>query len=180
VAPRLVGELRQRARELCAAGALRPARIGRGANERRAPDVRGDFISWLEEPERDAEQRLVDVLEEFRLAMNRSLMAGLVDFEGHFASYPAGAAYSRHSDRPAGSDVRAVSTVLYLNENWSAEDGGALRIYSEDGESIDVLPAGGRFVAFLADRFEHEVLPARRERLSFAGWYRRRPLDDFA
>jgi hypothetical protein len=29
-------------------------------------------------------------------------------------------------------------------------------------------------VAFVSDRFEHEVLPGRRERMSFTGWFRRR------
>ena len=38
---------------------------------------------------------------------------------------------------------------------------------------------GGRLVAFLSDRFEHEVLPATRERMSFTGWFRRRPLEGF-
>jgi SM-20-related protein len=42
-----------------------------------------------------------------------------------------------------------------------------------------VLPQGGRLVAFQSDRFEHEVLPARRERMSFTGWFRRRPLEGF-
>ncbi len=159
---------------------MHPARIGRGVNERRAADVRGDFIAWLEEPQLDAEQQLLEVLEQTRVAMNRSLMTGLVDFEGHYARYPAGAGYARHSDRPKGSDVRAISAVLYLNERWTAEDGGALRIFADDGESIDVLPAGGRLVAFDAQRFEHEVLPSRRERLSFTGWFRRRSLDELA
>ena len=34
----------------------------------------------------------------------------------------------------------------------------------------------GTFVAFLSADFEHEVLPARRERLALAGWFRRRVL----
>jgi SM-20-related protein len=109
--------------------------------------------------------------------LNRDLMAGLADFEGHFARYPAGSAYARHIDRLVGSDARAISTVLYLNEGWQPEDGGALRIYLGGGRSADVLPEGGRLVAFLSDRFEHEVLPATRERLSFTGWFRRRSLE---
>ena len=44
------------------------------------------------------------------------------------------------------------------------------------GRSFDVLPRGGTLVVFLSDRFPHEVLPARRERLSLAGWFRRRSL----
>jgi len=38
-----------------------------------------------------------------------------------------------------------------------------------------VLPDGGTFVTFFADRFPHEVRPARRLRRSLAGWFRTRP-----
>ena len=160
-------------------GALRPARVGRGAQEQLAPEVRGDFIAWLSEPELDAEQRLLARMDELRMALNRALMAGLEDFQGHFALYPRGAAYARHFDRLVGSDVRAISAVLYLNDGWSEADGGNLRIYTGGGASEDVLPLGGRLVAFMSDRFEHEVLPGRRERMSFTGWFRRRPLEGF-
>ncbi|HEX5161687.1 MAG TPA: 2OG-Fe(II) oxygenase [Steroidobacteraceae bacterium] len=179
VAGGLLGDLRARCLSLHAAGGLRQARVGRGAQEREAPEVRGDFIAWLSEPELDAEQQLLAKLEELRIALNRGLMAGLEDFQGHFALYPSGAAYARHVDRLAGTDVRAISVALYLNEDWAAGDGGALRIYTGGGASEDVLPRGGRLVAFQSERFEHEVLPATRERLSFTGWYRRRPLEGF-
>jgi SM-20-related protein len=175
-----VAALRERCLELAQEGALHPARIGRGANERRAADVRGDFIAWLEQPARAAEQGLLDDLEYLRGVMNRELMAGLIDFEGHFARYPAGASYARHIDRAKGTDVRAISAVLYLNDAWSSEDGGELRIHTGEGKFVDLLPEGGRLVAFLSERFEHEVLPAMRERLSFTGWFRRRPLDEIA
>src|SRR6185295_1752126 len=163
----LLADLRARCLSLHASGGLRPARIGRGAVEREAPEVRGDFISWLSEPELDAEQLLLARLEDLRIALNRGLMAGLEDFQGHFALYPSGAAYSRHVDRLVGTDVRAISIALYLNEDWVAADGGALRIYTGGGASEDVSPCGGRLVAFLSERFEHEVLPSSRERLSF-------------
>lgn len=143
------------------------------------PGVRGDFIAWLSEPELDAEQVLLGKLEELRVAFNRELMAGLEDFQGHFALYPPGTAYARHSDQLVGTDVRAISTALYLNDNWQDDDGGVLRIYTGGASHQDVLPVGGRLVAFLSDRFEHEVFPARRDRMSFTGWYRRRPLEGF-
>ena len=79
--------------------------------------------------------------------------------------YPPGAFYRRHLDRFASDDRRALSCVLYLNEAWRAEDGGALRLYLP-GRHRDVLPRAGTLVAFLSERFEHEVLPAQRERLS--------------
>lgn len=175
----LLTQLRWRCSELQASGGLRPARVGRGANERLAPEVRGDFISWLQQPERDAEQELLTKLDDLRGQLNRSLMTGLEDFQGHFAVYPAGAAYARHFDKLQNSDLRAISAALYLNDGWTPEDGGQLRMYLGGGRSEDVFPVGGRLVAFLSERFEHEVLPARRERMSFTGWFRRRPLDGF-
>lgn len=175
----LLTQLRWRCSELQSAGELRPAKVGRGSQERLAPEIRGDFISWVQQPARDAEQELLSRLDQLRVSLNRALMMGLEDYQGHFAVYPPGAAYARHVDRLQGSDLRAVSAVLYLNDAWSHEDGGQLRMYLGGGRSEDVLPIGGRLVAFLSERFEHEVLPARRERMSFTGWFRRRPLDGF-
>jgi SM-20-related protein len=175
----LLAELRERCLELHGTGALRPARVGRGSREQAAPEVRGDFISWLETPERDAEQRVLLRLDELRSSLNRALMTGLEDFQGHFALYPPGTGYARHFDRLVGTDVRAISVALYLNDGWTEEEGGQLRLYVGGGNSVDVLPEGGRLVAFLSDKFEHEVLPARRERMSFTGWFRRRPLEGF-
>jgi len=176
---KLLDELRERCVELHLSGGLRPAMVGRGDDAKLMPEVRGDFISWLEQPERDAEQRILTRLDELRATLNRALMTGLEDFQGHFALYPRGAGYARHFDRLVGSDVRAISAALYLNDRWSTDDGGELRLYTGGGASVDVLPQGGRLVAFQSDRFEHEVLPARRERMSFTGWFRRRPLDGF-
>jgi SM-20-related protein len=173
--PAMIAGLRARCTELVAQGALRPARIGRGANERCADDIRGDSIAWLETPADDVERALVGRLDALRGELNQELMAGLVDFEGHFARYPAGASYRRHIDRLAGTDVRVLSAVLYLNEEWTDEDGGQLRLHLGDGGSRDVAPIGGRLVVFRSERFEHEVLPARRDRMSFTAWFRRRP-----
>ena len=103
-------------------------------------------------------------------------MTGLAEYEGHYALYPPGASYARHRDRFRDDDTRVLSCVLYLNEGWRREDGGALRLYVEGGRAIDVRPEGGTLVAFLSGRFDHEVLPARRPRLALTGWFRRRPL----
>lgn len=165
--------------ELHEGGSSHAARVGRGPNQRTLPEVRGDFISWLQQPEHDAEHRLLARLDELRAALNRELMTGLEDFQGHFAVYPPGAAYARHNDRLVGTDVRAISLALYLNDAWAPADGGQLRIYTAADKTVDVMPEGGRVVAFQSERFEHEVLPARRARLSFTGWFRRRPLEGF-
>jgi SM-20-related protein len=154
------------------AGSFARAGVGKRAEVRE--DERGDHVLWLDEADTSAAQRrLLARLESVRLALNRELALGLFDFEGHFALYPPGAGYRRHYDRFAGDTGRTVSLVLYLNRGWRAADGGELRLY--DGERpIDVAPESGTLVAFLSDRFEHAVLRAGRERLSFTGWFRRR------
>jgi SM-20-related protein len=156
------------------AGALRRANVGAGARRRLQAEVRGDHIAWLEPPGATPAQRAcLERFEALRLALNRELQLGLLDFECHFAVYPPGAAYRRHLDRFASDDRRTLSCVLYLNDAWSAEDGGALRLHLPGGRR-DVLPLAGTLVAFRSERFEHEVLPARRERLSLTGWFMRR------
>jgi SM-20-related protein len=70
-----------------------------------------------------------------------------------------------------------VSVILYLNEGWSPEEGGALRLYlgeDGDGPARDIPPVFGRMVVFWSERFFHEVLPAGRERMSLTGWLRTR------
>ena len=161
-----------RAREL--RGDFAPARIGRQGAERRRDHIRGDFTCWLSEPLLPAERLLMRRLEELRLQLNRDAFLGLFELELHYAKYPAGAAYSRHIDQPLGSTQRKVSLVLYLNSEWQSADGGMLRIHAADDEFIDVEPIAGRLVCFLTPGREHEVLQARRERLSISGWFRGR------
>ena len=165
-------------RTVQAGNKLRRAGIGSGEGHRLAEEIRGDWICWFDAAPRSAAQRqALARLERLRRACNRELQLGLFEFEGHFAVYPDGAHYRRHRDQPRDSDARVLSCVLYLNEDWRPEDGGALRLYLDDqGEAryVDVLPEGGALVCFLSAGFFHEVLPALRSRLSLTGWFRRR------
>ena len=157
------------------------AGTGTGTRHALRPQVRGDVTLWLEPPGRNQPQRqALERFETLRLMLNCELQLGLLDFECHFALYRPGAGYRRPLDRLAGDvgftghGVRALSCVLYLNEHWTALDGGQLRLYPSDAATLDVVPEGGTLVVFFSDRFEHEVLPARRARLSLAGWFHRR------
>jgi SM-20-related protein len=109
--------------------------------------------------------------------LNRELTLGLFELEFHFARYAPGRGYERHLDQLAGSDARVLSWALYLNDDWRAGEGGGLRLYTQ-GQArppfLEFPPRGGRLMVFLSERFEHEVLPATRERLSITGWFRRR------
>ena len=89
--------------------------------------------------------------------------------------YGAGGRYRKHTDNSRGADgvcgnARALTCICYLNLDWAAEDGGALRIYDESGgDTVEITPAAGRVVVF--DSFlEHEVLEARRDRYALTFW----------
>lgn len=171
--------------QLNRAHALTPAGVGKGAGRAVNGNIRGDAILWLEEPDLSkAQHDYLEALEELRLVANAGLQLGLFEFEGHLAVYPLGSFYRKHLDRFQNDSLRTLTVILYLNENWCVEEGGQLRVYTDEnicinmlphsGASFDVLPQGGTLVAFLSDRFWHEVLPASRERLSITGWFKTR------
>ena len=172
----LADELQSRWRE----GVFRAAGVGAGENLRLRPEIRNDFVHWLSETaQTPAEAPYFAELEKLRLAINRQLYLGLFAFEGHMTIYPPGSFYRKHLDQFQGVAYRKVSTILYLNEDWQAEQGGQLRIHLDDGpggEYVDILPRGGTLVLFLSDRFYHEVLPATRMRMSLTGWLKVRRL----
>nr|WP_298169711.1 2OG-Fe(II) oxygenase [uncultured Pseudomonas sp.] len=166
----LADECRRRA----AQGTLAPAGVGRGEAQQISEGIRGDRIQWLEPGQAACCDQYLTLFDELRQAINRGLYLGLEDYESHFALYPPGAFYQKHLDRFRDDDRRAVSAVFYLNPDWRAEQGGALRLYLADGSTHDVLPEAGTLVVFLSADLPHEVLPATRERLSLTGWFRRR------
>lgn len=176
-----VRALANECRQAWAAGEFAPGHVGRGAARERHADIRGDYVFWHgESGPSDVMRRTRERLEELRAAVNRRMYLGLLDLECHFAVYPPGAAYARHVDTFRDGGRRAVSWVLYLNEDWRETDGGALRVYffprsKSFPDHFDVPPLGGTLVAFLSERFEHEVLVAARERFSLTGWFRKRP-----
>lgn len=172
----LTAALAELAREQWRQGGFRQAGIGRGEDFALRPDIRKDQVQWVEAESAPALQRLwQEELDPLRRAINAQTFLGLYDFEGHFSVYPPGAFYRRHVDQFQGARARVVSLVLYLNDNWRAADGGALRIYHTDSTAVrytDIVPEAGTLVCFLSETTAHEVLPAYRERFSFTGWFR--------
>jgi SM-20-related protein len=174
IAQALTLELAEECRKRAEQGELAPAGIGRAGELQVREGVRGDRIQWLEPGQSPATDGYLQHLDALRVALNQGLYLGLEDFEGHFALYPPGAFYQKHLDRFRCDDRRTVSVVFYLNSDWQAEQGGALRLYLPDDAHCDVLPEAGTLLVFLSADMPHEVLPASRERLSLTGWFRRR------
>lgn len=174
-------ELAAECRQSWQQGEFRPAGVGRGEALRVRPEIRSDLIRWFDSDDCGPQQgRWLALLEDYRQMLNRQLFLGLVEFEGHCALYPPGSFYQRHLDQFRGVEQRTVTAILYLNEQWQTEDGGQLRIYLDEEQTLtlDVLPEQGTLVTFLSANYWHEVLPARRERLSLTGWFKTRPVGE--
>lgn len=159
-------------------GGFREARIGTKIAQQIRPEIRSDFIYWLEPENLTDLQRIYwDRIDNLRLSLNRELYLGLQSFEAHFAVYPPGSFYKKHIDQFRSVQYRLISCILYLNFSWKESDGGQLRIYLDSkDESVgytEVYPEAGTFVCFRSDTVYHEVLPGSRERFSLTGWLRR-------
>jgi len=150
-----------------------PAGIGRAQEQMLNGFVRRDEIRWLEagHPE---ERGWLEWIEQLRIYLNRRLFLGLFSYEGHFAHYVPGAFYKKHVDAFKGESNRILTVVLYLNWDWQPDDGGEMLMYrAEEVEPFErILPQMGRMAVFLSEDFPHEVLPAKRDRYSIAGWFR--------
>lgn len=155
---------------------FKKAGIGQRDEKQINEAIRGDFIKWIDRNTAPVEVKVyLDKLSELIVFVRESLFISLKDYEVHMTVYPPGSYYKRHLDQFKKDDHRRLSAICYLNENWKQEEGGQLRIYSQNQE-IDVLPEAGRLVCFRSDMLEHEVLPATRPRMSLTGWI----LDQFA
>lgn len=172
----LVERLRAEVDRLAGAGEFSYARIGQGEAKQVCPNIRGDQIYWIDSKEPGEPQATyLASLEAVRYEINEATLLGLFEWEGHFALYGPGSFYRRHLDVFRHARERKVSTILYLNQDWTPACGGELRIYTE-GTSLesyrDIEPRGGTLVCFLSDVFYHEVLPAHADRCSVTGWFR--------
>ena len=158
---------------------LVPAGVGRGANTVVRRDIRSDRIAWLDGSS-SAQSDYLEQMDALRRGLNRTLFAGLREYECHFSDYAPGAFYERHIDSFRGDAIRKVSTVFYLNPDWQESWGGQLRIFDPKAPErilVEISPQLGSWVCFLSDVFEHEVLPASHHRHAIAGWFRCKPVD---
>ena len=149
------------------------AQVGRGAAKQQIGSIRGDVINWLDAGN-STDQAYLAWMEELRLGLNAALYLGLFDYESHYAIYDKGNGYAKHSDVLQGKKNRILTTVLYLNEDWQASNGGELLIFEPTGNTViaTVNPTFGTMIIFLSEFFPHEVLVSHSTRRSIAGWFR--------
>ncbi|SFM69425.1 2OG-Fe(II) oxygenase [Marinobacter pelagius] len=172
--PVLLEALRDEVAILDRTDAMKTAGIGRGSDLVRDRAVRRDRIAWLQGIT-PPQAELFRFLDAIRCGLNQRLFLGLKRFETHYATYHPGDFYKRHLDSFRGRASRVVSLVLYLNEGWAPEDGGALQVFNRDNENEVcgmIVPEAGRMALFLSEEIPHEVLPANRTRYSLACWFR--------
>ena len=170
--PSLLMQLNQRVQGLDD-GDFQQAGIGRGDDNQLNETIRTDSIRWLTNSN-GAECQFLQCMEGLRIALNRRLFMGLFDYECHFAHYAPGDFYKRHLDAFRGRTNRVLSAVLYLNHEWQDDDGGELLMYERKQKQplLSLRPEYGTMIIFLSERFPHEVLAAKRDRYSIAGWFR--------
>jgi len=133
---------------------------------------RRDKIFWID-ANSDATAKYLSFTDGRKKYLNPNLYLGLKYYEEHFARYDEDDFYEKHLDAFKNSKNRVVTTVYYLNEDWQAENGGELIIYDENNVQLNaVIPNANTLVVFMSEKFPHEVLKAKKERYSIAGWFR--------
>ena len=144
--------------------------------------LRGDQVAVIEKGDEDCVHGLPVLLrqaDELVTTMARGAVIELRSIisrsQPMLACYPGdGARYIRHLDNPGGtsSNGRLLTLLYYLNEGWTAEHGGVLRLHRPDGTRVDIEPLLDRAVCFWSDeRTPHEVLPASQPRWAISTWY---------
>jgi SM-20-related protein len=149
------------------------ARIGRNDDVAREATIRSDKIQWVRRDMGEPASLFLDKMEQIRLEANQAFFLGLFEYEAHFAKYEKGDFYQKHLDCFKGNENRRLTTVFYMNDEWSEEDAGELVVYDlKDNHIATIPPKSGRLFVFLSEQFPHEVLPTNAERFSIAGWFR--------
>eukprot|EP00943_MAST-04B_sp_MAST-4B-sp1_P010000 g10000.t1 len=151
--------------------------------------VRGDVVEWFDGSEKFWKKNgsLQDHLQKCdtfvsELSEHIKGLDGILNrSKAMVTCYPGnGARYIKHTDNNCkfgdgmSCNGRRLTALTYLNDTWKKGDGGELRVYGRDGESIkaEVAPVAGRILLFWSDfRVPHEVLPTYKERFAVTLWY---------
>jgi SM-20-related protein len=168
----LAKDLQYTIRKLNNEGSMVPAGVGNDTI-RQKQTARSDKIYWMDKKSKNSgELAFLDQVENFIGYLNQSCYTGINSYEFHYALYEEGSSYTRHRDQFNNDAGRKYSLVSYLNDDWSAADGGQLLVYHDD-KIQSISPDSRKAVFFKSDEMEHEVSVAGRQRMSISGWLKR-------
>ncbi len=135
-------------------------------------EIRNDFVSWIDiQSCVSAEINWLSYLSQISQELSHFFRISLNSVETHYAFYPIGHFYHRHSDQKKVKNQRFFSLVLYLNHQWQESDGGHLVGYRNQEIIFKIKPTFADIILFKSD-IEHEVLMSHRDRFSVAAWFR--------
>eukprot|EP01129_Flabellula_baltica_P008008 TRINITY_DN3153_c0_g1_i3.p1 TRINITY_DN3153_c0_g1~~TRINITY_DN3153_c0_g1_i3.p1 ORF type:complete len:165 (-),score=28.02 TRINITY_DN3153_c0_g1_i3:30-524(-) len=143
--------------------------------------VRGDYILWLNDIH-DAEwtyyqhttllRQLVDSILDIQQQLNNGCHFDSHQTQIQVTKYPPGASYVRHLDAFEGGSTRRITCLYYINPTWEQGDGGELRIFNEEDDSVtDIAPIGDRLLVFQSRTLEHEVRRTHKNRYAVTIWF---------
>lgn len=154
--------------QLCA------AKVGKSHEAILDTTIRGDFIHWIDFDQIDSPILLIKSrLDYLKQLFNETFFAGIVDYECMMAVYPPGASYQKHVDAFKNDDSRVISVIMYFNTQHNAVNGGQLRIFPPNSNTIDIEPQAGKMVCFRSNQIPHEVLKTSAKRYSITAWLRK-------
>lgn len=194
IPPSLIKELRNDIDNLRDDTRFRIAKIGQDSTNELNTDIRVAETCFIgrnklqDSPLNSNRDKLYDILDTLCSDLSKNSVVALDGSLNEFlyAFYPKGGFYRRHRDAipNSASVLRQYSLLLYLNDNWTEDDGGQLRTHRDGGGDflpegqepnyIDVEPRGGTLVLFKSDKIPHEVLDTNSKRYAVVGWYNRK------
>ena len=169
--------LRSEILALVDAHAFHAAGVGAGGDHVVDQNVRRDRVCWFDDDGVGGVRPGVEVagflarIDGLVEHLNRTCFLALRSVECHAACYEAGAFYGAHKDTLRHDGRRVISYCYYLNDTWTAEAGGCLRLHG--ASDVDVAPLLDRLVVFRSADLSHEVMPTFVRRLSLTGWLSR-------
>lgn len=143
--------------------------------------IRNDLTCWIDENSPSpVESKLLQNLNHLQEQLKSYFRIALTHFEAHYAIFPEGHFYHKHTDQKANNNHRFFSFVIYLNKNWKPDHKGRLLIYDKTDKKNDkenntvqfkMAPEFGQMILFRSDLL-HEVEVSSAERQSITGWIR--------
>jgi SM-20-related protein len=133
-------------------------------------NFRSDKIFWLDKNNNNPfEDDFFKLMDAFILYLNSTCFTSITSYEFHYTMYEKGDFYKKHLDQFKNNDSRKFSFITYLNQNWTAADGGELLIHHQHAQQ-HISPQNGKSVFFKSNELPHEVLVTNKSRMSITGW----------